>query len=66
MQRKPPCVGESWVNIPPLRGDELHRMTVLPYLMDYHYEAADRSSEPRYYTEHDLNRKSSIILLLRR
>lgn len=53
MQRKPSELGDSWVPIPPLHGDKLHNMTVLPYLEDYHYNRD--KSEPMYYTEHDRN-----------
>lgn len=34
--RKPPQI-EQEVKVPPLKGDEFHSMTVLPYLYDYHY-----------------------------
>lgn len=40
------------VPIPPLRGDEWHTMTVLPYLMEHHYGV---DNDPTYYTEHELN-----------
>ncbi|XP_077302270.1 lkb1/serine/threonine kinase 11 isoform X1 [Arctopsyche grandis] len=52
MQRKPPRHGDNWVPIPALHGDELHDMTVLPYLEEYHYEemmyeySEDRQSPP--------------------
>ena len=50
------------VPIPPLRGDEWHTMTVLPYLMESHY---GNDSNSTYYTERELNGKkcSSFILL---
>lgn len=40
------------VPIPPLKGHKWHSMTVLPYLMEYHYGGDDN---PTYYTEHQLN-----------
>lgn len=40
------------VPIPPLRGDEWHTMTALPYLMEHHYETDNNST---YFTEHQLN-----------
>ncbi|XP_076377947.1 lkb1/serine/threonine kinase 11 isoform X1 [Megalopta genalis] len=40
------------VPIPPLKGHKWHSMTVLPYLMDYHYGGDDN---PTYYTERQLN-----------
>ncbi|XP_026672743.1 serine/threonine-protein kinase STK11 isoform X2 [Ceratina calcarata] len=40
------------VPIPPLKGHNWHSMTVLPYLMEYHYGGDDN---PTYYTEHQLN-----------
>ncbi|XP_047344626.1 serine/threonine-protein kinase STK11 [Vespa velutina] len=43
---------ESEVPLPPLRGSKCHSMTVLPYLMEYHYGIDDN---PTYYTEHQLN-----------
>ena len=43
------------VPIPPLRGDEWHTMTVLPYLMEHHYGA---DNNPTYYTERELNGKA--------
>ncbi|XP_026273274.1 serine/threonine-protein kinase STK11 [Frankliniella occidentalis] len=52
--RKPPQTLEQ-VPVPPLRGDELHNMTVLPYLMDYHYVEDPTSVQPQYYTEHERN-----------
>ena len=44
------------VLFPPLNGseDKYHTMTVLPYLMDHHYES---DSGPTYYTERELNGK---------
>lgn len=52
--RKPPQSLEE-VPIPPLRGDDLHNMTVLPYLMDFHYVEDAGSGQPEYYTEHERN-----------
>lgn len=40
------------VPIPPLKSNGCHSMTVLPYLMEYHYGVDDN---PVYYTEHQLN-----------
>ncbi|XP_043463411.1 serine/threonine-protein kinase STK11 [Leptopilina heterotoma] len=40
------------VPIPPLRGDEWHTMTALPYLMEHHYGTDNNST---YFTEHQLN-----------
>ncbi|XP_065155611.1 serine/threonine-protein kinase STK11 [Atheta coriaria] len=43
------------VPIPALKGgDELHNMTVLPYLNDHYYEEADNNDDV-YYTERELN-----------
>ncbi|KAJ1531685.1 hypothetical protein ONE63_000354 [Megalurothrips usitatus] len=52
--RKPSQTLEQ-VPVPPLRGDELHNMTVLPYLMDFHYVEDSASVQPQYYTEHERN-----------
>lgn len=43
--------------IPPLKGDEWHCMTVLPYLMDHYYEEnTNQGIDPvEYITEHELN-----------
>lgn len=49
-----PIKTEPSVPIPPLKGDELRRSTVLGYLESYHYEN-DHGLEDVYYTEHDLN-----------
>ncbi|KAK2580399.1 hypothetical protein KPH14_006150 [Odynerus spinipes] len=43
---------EDEVPLPPLRGSKCHSMTVLPYLMEYHYGVDEN---PTYYTEHQLN-----------
>lgn len=51
--RKPPRTLEE-VPIPPLRGDEHHSMTVLPYLVYYHY-GEDGSHSSEYITERQLN-----------
>lgn len=45
--------GEKGVPIPPLRGDELHSMTVVPYLIDLHYGGECGSSE-QFITEREL------------
>lgn len=42
--RKPPR-NEAEVKVPPLRGDEFHSMTVLPYLYDYHYGPITASNQ---------------------
>jgi hypothetical protein len=49
----------EYVPIPPLRGDEFHTMTVLPYLMEYHYgdDSAATENHTEYITEHELNGK---------
>ncbi|RZC42949.1 Pkinase and/or Kinase-like domain containing protein [Asbolus verrucosus] len=52
--RRPPK-NAAPVPIPPLRGDEWHRMTVLPYLFDHYYDAADAANEAQYFTERELN-----------
>ena len=46
---------EEKVPIPPLRGDKWRSMTVLPYLIDHHYNSVDN---PVYYTERELNGKT--------
>lgn len=51
--RKPPRTLDQ-VPIPPLRGDEQHSMTVLPYLMLDNY-GEDSSNSIEYYTERQLN-----------
>ncbi|XP_044743579.1 serine/threonine-protein kinase STK11 [Chrysoperla carnea] len=53
LNRKPPFTTDH-VPIPPLCGDSLHSMTVLPYLFDYHY-GEDYEHTTEYYTEHQLN-----------
>ncbi|XP_033223639.1 serine/threonine-protein kinase STK11 [Belonocnema kinseyi] len=45
------------VPIPPLRGNEWHTMTVLPYLMDYNYGV---DNGPTYVTEHQLNEERKL------
>lgn len=52
--RKPGRTLEE-VPMPPLRGDELHRMTVLPYLIDYFYGDDDSQYSSQYFTERELN-----------
>lgn len=39
------------VVVPRLRSDELHRMTVMPYLIEFHYET---DMSPQYFTETEL------------
>ncbi|KAG8233462.1 hypothetical protein J437_LFUL013749 [Ladona fulva] len=55
--RKPPRSLE-WVPVPPLRGNELHTMTVLPYLHQYHYR--DEQSIPDEYEEELLFRNEDM------
>jgi len=50
--------GEKGVPIPPLRGDELHSMTVVPYLIDLHYGGECGSSE-QFITERELKGTNS-------
>lgn len=40
------------VAIPPFKGSTGHRMTVLPYLMEFYY---GYDNDPMYYTERQLN-----------
>ncbi|XP_044002423.1 serine/threonine-protein kinase STK11 isoform X2 [Aphidius gifuensis] len=40
------------VAIPPLKGSTCHRMTVLPYLLEFYYGC---DNDPTYYTERQLN-----------
>ncbi|XP_014610719.1 PREDICTED: serine/threonine-protein kinase STK11 [Polistes canadensis] len=49
---------EDEVPLPPLRGSKCHSMTVLPYLMEYHYGVDDN---PTYYTEHQLNEERRLL-----
>uniref|UniRef100_A0A1B6EF04 Serine/threonine-protein kinase STK11 n=1 Tax=Clastoptera arizonana TaxID=38151 RepID=A0A1B6EF04_9HEMI len=51
--RKPQRTLEE-VPIPPLRGDEHHSMTVLPYLVNYHY-GDDTTHSTEYISERQLN-----------
>ncbi|KAF4520351.1 hypothetical protein B566_EDAN009874 [Ephemera danica] len=55
--RKPPhTMGE--VPVPPLaEGDEVHSMTTLPYLHNYHYGEENGDVEPNYVTERELNER---------
>lgn len=44
------------VPIPPLKGDEWHNMTVLPYLFDHYYEThSNEEGDIQYFTERQLN-----------
>lgn len=54
--RKPTRTLE-YVPVPPLHGDEFNTMTVLPYLMEYHYgdDSATTDNHREYITEHELN-----------
>jgi hypothetical protein len=56
--RKPTRTLE-YVPVPPLCGDEFHTMTVLPYLMEFHYgdDSATTENHTEYITEHELNGK---------
>ncbi|XP_018321147.1 serine/threonine-protein kinase STK11-like isoform X2 [Agrilus planipennis] len=55
--RKPSKCGQA-VPIPPLRGDEFHSITVLPYLMEHYYECqGSDDGEYEYYTERQLNER---------
>ncbi|XP_030375851.1 serine/threonine-protein kinase stk11 [Scaptodrosophila lebanonensis] len=44
------------IPIPPLKGDEIRRSTVLPYLEAYHY-GNEQEQEDVYFTEHDVNQQ---------
>nr|CAD7445054.1 unnamed protein product [Timema bartmani] len=55
--RKPP-ESLDFVPVPPLRGDEFHTMTVLPYLMELHYGDDPNSTE--YITEHQLQEEREL------
>lgn len=58
--RKPPR-DEPEVPIPPLKDDEWHSMTVLPYLEDHYYDdSTEDASNVQFYTEHQLNGMISI------
>lgn len=48
------------VAIPPLKGGVCHKMTVLPYLLEYYYGVND---DPTYYTERQLNGKVLLFKL---
>ncbi|PNF32712.1 Serine/threonine-protein kinase STK11 [Cryptotermes secundus] len=52
----------EYVPVPPLRGDEFHTMTVLPYLMEYHYgdDSATTENHTEYITEHELNEERKL------
>uniref|UniRef100_A0A8D8ZKG3 non-specific serine/threonine protein kinase n=2 Tax=Cacopsylla melanoneura TaxID=428564 RepID=A0A8D8ZKG3_9HEMI len=49
-----PPIDEDPVPVPPIKSDELHNMTVLPYLQQYHYGSSD-SLHSAYITERELN-----------
>lgn len=62
--RRPPRIPDVDIEVPvpPLKNDELHNMTVLPYLIDHYYTMNDdndysstHSGEINYYTERELN-----------
>jgi len=50
---------QQQVPIPPLKSNGCHSMTVLPYLMEYHYGVDEN---PIYYTEHQLNGRSIMFV----
>lgn len=52
--KKPPKTGQM-VPIPPLKGDEWHNMTTIPYLMDHYYDLSENVEDEKFYTEHQLN-----------
>ncbi|EFA10720.1 polarization-related protein LKB1 [Tribolium castaneum] len=52
--RRPPVTAPP-VPIPPLRNDEFHCMTVLPYLFDHYYDTSDTANNVEYFTERELN-----------
>ncbi|CAH1375721.1 hypothetical protein MTP99_017128 [Tenebrio molitor] len=52
--RRPPQ-NATPVPIPPLRNDEFHCMTVLPYLFDHYYDTSDAANNHQYFTERELN-----------
>lgn len=56
-----PAKNDTVVPIPPLRGDEWHCMTVLPYLFDHYYDSPDQASNGEYFTERDLNGKQDYL-----
>lgn len=57
--RKPPRDAPE-VPVPPLKDDEWHCMTVLPYLVDHYYDdSTEDTSNVQFYTEHQLNGMSS-------
>lgn len=62
--RKPPKLYCD-VPIPPLRKDEWHSITIVPYLMDHYYGdgVSEEAEEVQYFTEHDLNGKIVSISL---
>lgn len=57
--RKPPKLNVTEVPIPPLQGDSVHKMTVLPYLQDHYYDLSsaedDDDTSSHYITERELN-----------
>lgn len=52
-----PSKTTAHVPIPPLKSDEWHCMTVLPYLMEHYYEENTNQEleHVEYITEHELN-----------
>lgn len=56
--RKPPKLNEKDVPIPPLQGDSLHKMTILPYLEEHYYDFSNTEGDDgsaHYITERELN-----------
>lgn len=41
--------------MPPLKDDEWHCMTVLPYLFDHFYDSTEDANNVQYFTERQLN-----------
>lgn len=53
--RKPPRDSVE-VPIPPLKSDEWHCMTVLPYLVEHYYDThSSEDGDIQYFTERQLN-----------
>lgn len=62
--RKPPRDLHE-VPIPPLKDDEWHCMTVLPYLVDHYYDdSAEDPNNVQYFTEHQLNGRKMFVLFV--
>ncbi|XP_063229935.1 serine/threonine-protein kinase STK11 [Bacillus rossius redtenbacheri] len=52
----------EFVPVPPLRGDEFHTMTVLPYLMDFHYGDNHNSTDDHadFISDHQLQEERKL------